>query len=231
MSERILRALMQLFAIIAKAEAGENKKGSEVVQSFLKEQLNLELVQQYLALYEQYLDELHQTAKRKDGGEKRLSLNSVKVLRICADINKELAQKQKIVVLIRLIEFVNSEAGISEQEMEFISTVSESFNIEAEEFACIKEFIESPEAKPKQQLSELLLIDSRRDPVGETIRHIYCEDLEGQLSILHVNSVNMYVFRYLGSATMYLNGQVIKPFKVNVFNQGASVRNTKIRPI
>ncbi len=36
MSERILRALMQLFAIIAKAEAGENKSGSEVVQSFLK---------------------------------------------------------------------------------------------------------------------------------------------------------------------------------------------------
>jgi ABC-type multidrug transport system ATPase subunit len=230
MSERILRALMQLFAIIAKAEAGENKKGSEVVQSFLKEQLNQELVQQYLALYEQYLDELHQTAKRKDGGEKRLSLNSVKVLRICADINKELAQKQKIVVLIRLIEFVNSESGISEQEMEFISTVSESFNIAPEEFACIKEFIESPEAKPKE-LSELLLIDSRREPVGETIRHIYCEDLEGQLSILHVNSVNMYVFRYLGSATMYLNGQVIKPFKVNVFNQGASVRNPKIRPI
>ncbi len=30
---------------------------------------------------------------------------------------------------------------------------------------------------------------------------------------------------------MYLNGQVIKPSKVNVFNQGASVRNPKIRPI
>src|ERR1700727_1028370 len=30
---------------------------------------------------------------------------------------------------------------------------------------------------------------------------------------------------------MYLNGQVIKPFKVNVLNQGASVRNPKIRPI
>src|ERR1700722_11493890 len=148
MSERILRALMQLFAIIAKAGEGENKKGTEVVQSFLKEQLNQELVSQYVTLYEQYLEDLQQTAKRKDGSEKRLSLNSVKVLRICSDINKELAQKQKIVVLIRLIEFVNSEAGISPQELEFITTVSESFNISVDEFACVKDFVESPVGRP-----------------------------------------------------------------------------------
>ncbi|HTB06699.1 MAG TPA: ATP-binding cassette domain-containing protein [Bacteroidia bacterium] len=221
---------MQLFAILAKAESGENKKGKEVVQSFLKEQLNQELVEQYLSLYEKYVEDLHQTSKKKDGSEKRLSLNSVKVLRICADINKELAQKQKIVVLIRLIEFVNSESGISPQELEFVSTVSESFNIDQGEFNCVKEYIESPEGLPKIS-SGMLLIDGRREPANSTIRHIYCEDLEGQLSILHVSSVNMYVFRYLGTATMYLNGQVIKPSKVNVFNQGASVRNPKIRPI
>jgi len=230
MSERILRALMQLFAIIAKAESDENKTGKEVVRSFLKEQLNQELVEQYVVLYEQYLEELHQTSKKKDGSEKRLSLNSVKVLRICADINKELAQKQKIVVLIRLIEFVNSESGISPQELEFVTTVSESFNIENDEFACIKEFIESSEAKPKTT-SDLLLIDSSPMSTDTSIRHIFCEDLEGQIVMLHVASVNMYVFRYLGTATMYLNGQVIKPSKVNVFNQGASVRNPKIRPI
>jgi ABC-type multidrug transport system ATPase subunit len=230
MSERILRALMQLFAIIAKAESGENVKGTEVVRSFLKEQLNQELVEQYIVLYEQYLDELHQTSKKKDGSEKRLSVNSVKVLRICSDINKELAQKQKIVVLIRLIEFVNSESGISPQELEFITTVSESFNITTDEFACIKEFVESPVGKPTNT-SELLLIDGKSEATEKGIRHIYCEDLEGNICILHVSSVNMYVFRYLGTATMYLNGQVIKPSKVNVFNQGASVRNPKIRPI
>ncbi len=230
MSERILRALMQLFAILAKAESGENIKGSEIVKSFLKEQLNQELVEQYLALYEQYREELHQTTKRKDGSEKKLSLNSVKVLRICSDINKELAQKQKVVVLIRLIEFVNSESGISQQEMEFISTVSESFNIQPDEFTSIKEFTESPEARPADK-SRLLLIDALQQPAQGGARHIYCEDLEGEISILYIASVNMYIFRYLGSATMYLNGQVIKPSKVNVFNQGASVRNPKIRPI
>ena len=45
MSENILRALMQLFAIIAKVD-GVNVIGRNIVQSFLKQQLNQELVDQ-----------------------------------------------------------------------------------------------------------------------------------------------------------------------------------------
>ena len=41
MSERILRALMQMFAIIAKVD-GINNTGRLIVQSFLKQQLNLD---------------------------------------------------------------------------------------------------------------------------------------------------------------------------------------------
>jgi hypothetical protein len=51
MSEKILRALMQLFAILANAETGEGVKGIEVVRSFLNELLSLELVEQYLGIY------------------------------------------------------------------------------------------------------------------------------------------------------------------------------------
>jgi len=52
MSERILRALMQLFAIIARVD-GVNNSGRNIVQSFLKQQLNQELVDQYLALFDE----------------------------------------------------------------------------------------------------------------------------------------------------------------------------------
>ena len=43
MSERILKALMQLFAIVAKVD-GLTNTGRDIVQSFLKQQLNQELV-------------------------------------------------------------------------------------------------------------------------------------------------------------------------------------------
>ena len=44
MSERILRALMQMFAIIAKVD-GISNTGRSIVEAFLKQQLNKEQVE------------------------------------------------------------------------------------------------------------------------------------------------------------------------------------------
>ena len=46
MSERILEALMQLFALVAKID-GVNDNSKSVVENFLKQQLNAELVDKY----------------------------------------------------------------------------------------------------------------------------------------------------------------------------------------
>ena len=79
MSERILKALMQMFAIIAKVD-GINDSGRLIVQSFLKQQLNQESVEQYLTIFDEFLEAHHAVTKKKDGTAKRTSLNSVKVL-------------------------------------------------------------------------------------------------------------------------------------------------------
>jgi ABC transport system ATP-binding/permease protein len=78
MSERILRALMQMFAIIAKVD-GVNNTGRLIVQSFLKQQLNLEQVETYLKIFDEFLETHLNASKRKEGAAKRTSLNSVKV--------------------------------------------------------------------------------------------------------------------------------------------------------
>ena len=46
MSEEILRALMQLFAIIAKQDGGVEQNEIEFVKNFLVQQLNEEAVQE-----------------------------------------------------------------------------------------------------------------------------------------------------------------------------------------
>ena len=119
---------MQLFALVADVdELSNNSKG--IVELFLKQQLSQDMVQEYVGIYDEYLEVHHKISKKKEGKKKRTSLNSVKVLKICTQINVELTQKQKVVVLIRLIEYVNSDQTINEQELEFITTVGESFNI------------------------------------------------------------------------------------------------------
>src|SRR5436190_24337794 len=128
MSEKILRALMQLFAIVANGER-LTAQSREIVETFLKQQLSQSLVEKYLEVFDEFL-KTHQGKGDAEKIRKRTSVNSVKVLKICTDINQELNQRQKYVVLVRLIEFVHSSAeAITEQEWEFVSTVASIFNI------------------------------------------------------------------------------------------------------
>lgn len=114
MSAGILRALMQLFAIIA----GANKaSGKEIVAVFLRQQLNKELVNKYLEQYEEFAEKFH---RAKQASEKRTSMASVKVLRICDQINEELQQKEKFYVVVRLLEFISDFSDRGQQEWDFI---------------------------------------------------------------------------------------------------------------
>jgi uncharacterized tellurite resistance protein B-like protein len=212
MSERILRALMQLFAIIAKVD-GVTNTGRNIVQLFLKQQLNQELVDQYLAVFDEFLESHHQVAKKKDGTEKRTSLNSVKVLKICTEINRELEQNQKIVVLIRLLEFIYSSNEISEQENEFVTTVAETFNISVEEFNNLKYFVEGKQTSINSH--ELLVINDKEQNT-KAFKHIYCDQFNEDIEVwvIAIPSVGMYALKLVGNQELVLNGQAITPDKI-----------------
>ncbi len=228
MSENILRALMQLFAIIAKVD-GVNVIGRSIVQSFLKQQLNQELVEQYLKVFDDHIEAIHKLSKGADA-TKKLSLNSVKVLRICSEINKELAQRQKVVVLIRLIEFINSNDTVSAQELEFVDTVAATFNIDEEEYKICLQFINSKTAY-EFSCPQILVVDSKKPENLKQSKFHRSETLSGQIEVLYIQSVAMYVFRYFGNNEIYLNGQEVKENRVYIFTQGSSIRSTKLQPI
>ncbi|MEX0596842.1 MAG: TerB family tellurite resistance protein, partial [Candidatus Paceibacterota bacterium] len=141
MSEQILKALMQLFAIIARPESNTEDRRT-VVESFLKRQLNQELVAEYLKVFDEFYSVYQEKQKETDQRRRRISASSVKVLKICSEINEELSQAQKIIVLIQLLEFVKSDNSvITDQEMEFLDTVAESFYIPLDEYKRMKEFV------------------------------------------------------------------------------------------
>lgn len=229
MSERILKALMQLFAIIAKVD-GVTSSSRGIVQTFLKQLLSNEQVEAYLKIFDEFLEAHHQVSKRKDGSQKRTSLNSVKVLKICTQINAELEQKQKIVVLVRLIEFIHSSNEISDQELEFVQTVAETFNVDGEEFKRILTFIQSPESQIPDS-DRTLVVDHNKENPYRSSRHIYSEGIAGHLRVLYIESVDMYILMYYGSSDLLLNGQSISPSKVYILTPGSSIRSSKVAPI
>jgi len=218
-----------MFAIIAKVD-GINVTGRLIVQSFLKQQLNQEMVEQYLKLFDQFLEEYHKISQRKEGAAKRTSLGSVKILKICTQINTELTQKQKVVVLMRLLEFIYSNDEISLQELEFVTTVGETFNIGEEEFKRAVDFVKSKsDVVPDSPF--LLVIDNKDSKPNFNVKHIRSGHLEGQIRILYIPSVGMYVMKYFGTAALYLNGQVISQDKLYILTEGSSIRSPRVHPI
>ena len=232
MSEQILKTLMQLFAIIARPESNRTDR-RVVVESFLKRQLNSELVEEYLKVFDQYYEMHQEKQKQLDIRKRVISASSVKILKICTEINEELIQSQKIIVLIKLLEFVKSDSKkISGQEMEFIKTVSDIFHVPSEEFIRIKEFLLFPfDTIPDSEY--LIIVDSREDDDYKKLKtkHLKSAGMLGQLRILNACSTSMYFLRYIGENEMYLNGQLLEQDKVYPLNYGSSIRNQLIKPI
>ncbi|MDX9769533.1 MAG: ATP-binding cassette domain-containing protein [Tenuifilaceae bacterium] len=233
MSESILKALMQLFAIIARPEDESEDIENDrrlVVESFLRQQLNQELVREYLKVFDYYYELYQEKQSEKSKSKKRTSSSSVRVLKICTQINEELTQQQKVVVVVRLLEFVKTEENsITEQEMAFISTVAETFYIESDEFDLIHQFIINSNMQTPLH-SKILLVDNAEGYAPE-IKHIQAQSLQGQIHILWVEFANIYFLRYSGNDELYLNGHLLRRDKVYVLNNGSSIRNPKITPI
>ena len=229
MSERILKALIQLFAIVAKVDNVGND-GRTVVQVFLKQQLNAELVQKYLILFDEFLEQYQKISKDKaDKEKKRTSVNSVKVLRICSQINEELAQKQKMVVLLRLLEFVFSEE-YSEQEIEFVKTVASSFNISEEELQDCIDFVLSKGEEIPDNVSFLIISKYFNSSLNKA-KVIVNKQIDGAIKVLKIESTGMFAAKLNGAEELYINGQVMEPNQVYFLAHGTSFRSNKVKPV
>lgn len=219
---------MELFAIIASPEGNDNDRRL-VVLSFLSRQLNQDLVKDYIRIFDTFYQK--HLALNIERGNKRIGADSVKVLRICNDINKELAQKQKVIVLVQLFEFVKSNDGeVSDQVSAFITAVADSFYIPTCEYALIRDFILNtfdniPENK------HLLLVNNSRRPALNGNKHLFSEYLTGNIWIIHIPSSQMYLMRYIGENELYINGQIIQQDKVFALTTGTSIRNHHVKPL
>src|SRR5690606_19533000 len=130
MSEEILKALTQLFAIITKQDSGVTERERQFVINFFQTELDQDSVKEYLELYDQFSGYGKEEDEEENGKKKLTSVkDSVKTLGICRKINKTLTQKQKVVVLIKLLELVGTDKNFTSQRMEIINTVSTVFNI------------------------------------------------------------------------------------------------------
>jgi len=229
MSEKILKALMQLFAIIARPESSEKDRRS-VVEAFLRRQLNEEVVKEYLEAFDQFYREA-QEKQKKGVYKKRQSAVSVRILKITSQINTQLTQNQKIIVLVQLFEFCKSDGTeVTPEEIEFIRAVADSFYVEIADFELMRRYVLN-DFSDMPDTNHILIIDNKKDEPGESILHMSNDTIKGQIWVLEVASANMHLIRFTNMAELYMNGQLLQEDKVYPFNPGSSLRDPKSTPL
>ncbi len=231
MSEEILRALMQLFGLLAKQDGGAESNETQYVRIFLEQQLNLEAVEEYFALFLEHAIEDKQSKNGEEEGKIQLTSmkDSVRILAICKKINKQLNREQKVVVLVRLYELVHADRKFTDQRMAIINTVADVFKFPKEEVQRIEAFIIQND--PSQLDFEELMLVNDLDKTLKHARHITSHGLDGQIIILRITSAELFFLRYTGSHDILLNGLVINPNRIYLFPKGSFLKLPKGRPI
>lgn len=238
MSEEILKALTQLFAIITKQDGGVTDKERQFVLSYFQQELDQDSVKEYVELYDKFSG---YNEEKKEGGEevaKKRKLtsvrDSVKTLGLCKKINKTLTQKQKVVVLTKILELVGSDKNFTPQRMEIIDTISTVFNIVKDEYKLIESFVIKTSTE-ELNFDDILLVNGegehdhtpkskeQLETLGLNSKH-YFSEIDGNIIFLKVNSVDMYFTKYVGKDQIVLNGFIMQRNRVYLFSHGSTVK-------
>jgi ABC-type multidrug transport system ATPase subunit len=226
MSERILKALMQLFAICANTDK-ISIDTRRIVESFLKQNLSLKLVESYLELFQDNVSKLS-GSKDENKQRKKVSLNSVKVLRICNDINKELDAKQKYIVLIRLIEFLYSiNSDIDTQEKDFLDTVSSTFNINESDYFNLILFLSAKyDSIPQEYIRKYSKVFSSLQH-----SHTISQDSNHELIFFHTTDADLILLKSILVDDLSFNNQFVNNDVAQIVHPGSVIRSGRFKTI
>ncbi len=234
MSEPILMALVQLFAIIA-ASARKTSSGNarRILESYLDQHLNAGELDEYLKLYDELLL-FHQP----EDDQSDVTDTIAKTESICLRLKKQLTSSDRIIVFIKFLEFTRELAEVQPENEQaashtfsgFLEVFRNTFNLPDQEFEEAHLFITEPGSAGHAPGNKLIICENAAGtPAGA--HHMGRDHLAGSIVILFIPSERMLLGRYLGRDQLFLNGHVIQPFRSFVLDNGSIIKNPKITPV
>lgn len=225
MSERILLLLMELFAIAARGSKEDELARRKMEEEFLNETLEKDKAESFLAFYDKCLSEYHTTDSSND---ESAANRSNRIGAISTDLNEALTQKQKMVVIVRLVEYVFIASVVKESELDFLNSIRNALKVPESDYEVLYKLASNSASFEGNQALKILSTESTK---SKTVQTLVSTNLEGELRIALAESANMYFVRYLGSDKLQINGIAINDEKVHLFGPGAIIRSDNITPI
>jgi len=208
MSEPVLKAILRLFAIVAK-DGDVTQQERDHILAFLTDHMGRKSAMENIAYFDSFA--------------RSLGTNSDEILRtLCVEINGEVTHKQKAVILLELMSVVLADGVITLKEKEYVRSIGGGLNVAPEEIDLMTRFILG---MSRQEFDSdcILLIDKDPSPPARC-KHIVRENLQGLIAILHLVQADMFFFKYLGKEDVYMNGVPQKSTNISVLARGSSIR-------
>jgi ABC-type multidrug transport system ATPase subunit len=233
MNESILRALMRLFAIVSDInKEGQSDSKRSIVMDYLDRQYSYEIVRKYIDFFDEQVRYFHQLSNDiviSDHTVRKINAEN-RIIELCGQINEELEHEQKIIVLIYLLDFIQSGDRRTRTELSLVRTAAAYLKISEDEFRDAKAFtFEDIHSVVHQDW--LLFIRPTDATSSPDIKQLGIEKLEGQIMVLRIPSADTYVFRYYGNMVLLMNGHRINPGRSYIWSLGSVVMNPKIGSI
>ncbi|MCS6821316.1 MAG: ATP-binding cassette domain-containing protein [Microscillaceae bacterium] len=235
MSEKLLIQLIQLFGIVARL-GGVSKyvNARSIMKRFLVKQLNDDTVADYLMIFDDFAKEKilpYQKRKKNfyEGKKKLLSVrDSILTLKICININQELTETQKVMVVAQILEFMAPAEMLSVHERDFAYTVACMLHLSTKVYEQIEKFVLTRNFFQKY-IPNTLVISSSTEPCVNF--HYFKPHVQGVFAFLNLEELDTILVKYLGTANYELNSLPIENNQVAIFPVGSTIRGGKNKPI
>ncbi len=215
MSEPVLKAILRLFAIVAK-EDQVTVQERDFVLAFLNDHLGRKAVMENIAFFDEFAQNLPEDAEKN-------------IQQLCHEINQDVTSRQKAIIILELMSVVLADGVISEKEDYYAKKIGAALNVNAADIDLITHYILG-EHRNSFHSNRVLIIDSIQEK-PEQCKHIYREKLDGTIAILHLTAGDLFFFKYTGRGDVYLNGIPQKSSNINPLAHGSSIRWEGVEPV
>jgi ABC transport system ATP-binding/permease protein len=230
MSEELLKAIVQLFAIVARERITDDERTN--IKEFLGLHLNREATIFYLRLF----DEFCQTHQLTTGAEvssmdedtQQFVDDWANIMKIIKQVNRALTMQQKLVLIIKIIELIYAGQEISERQANLIFYIGQALKIPQHVTDTLRSFVHGQDIDEFNSKNILVIDEGSGEYAGPRIIE---KNLTGMIAILRLPEAETYFIKYLGITTLYLNSIILKSRKIDVFPTGSTIRGDKVGPI
>lgn len=229
MSEELLKAIIQLFAIVARERITEDERSN--IKEFLSIHLNREATTYYLKLFDEFCNSNDLNSPdlgTLDTDTKQFVDDWANIMKIVKQVNSALTMQQKLVLVAKIIELVHADNEISDRQANLIFYIGQGLKIPQNVVDSLQTFVLGKDIDEFSPRNTLIIDEGSGEYEGPRLIE---KNLTGLIAILRLPEAETYFIKYLGITTLYLNSILLKSRKIDVFPTGSTIRGDKVGPI